>query len=500
MQFAVTQLIDVFGFLSVILRGGTLALQSLVVGGVVFVLFVLRELDSRVTRGIRWAAWALALTQVLFLALDSAMLSETAGLKLAELAGANYFIAGSLTVAASLVLSALPAGLFMLVPAAAIVSGTLATSHAMARLDDRLGLAVLTLLHHAATAVWLGGLPFLIAARRPVGDSVWKRFSWVSFGAVTVLAGSGLALSYFYVGSPRAIYGTAYGVMVIAKILLFAILIGLGAVNYFGVRAQGLLDRLRTVGEAEIGIGFCVVFAAASLTSQPPAVDMVQNLVPGSAVIKRLSPRMPSLSTPQLTELTLSSENRNSSDIAWSEYNHHWAGIVVLSMGLLAVLARTGHAPWARNWPLLFTGLGVFLLLRADADVWPLGPKGFWESLSSAEILQHRLAVLLIFAFAAFEWGVQTRRLHSMRAALVFPAVCALGGALLLTHSHSLTNIREELLAEMSHVPLAIFGIAAGWARWLELRLPRKDRRVPAAVWPLCFSMVGVVLLLYREG
>jgi len=228
-------------------------------------------------------------------------------------------------------------------------------------------------------------------------------------------------------------------------------------------------------------------------------VDVKSSIVPAQAVVERITPHLPSFTTPRVNDLTLPGVERTKNDFALSEYNHHWAGLVVLSMGLLAVLARTGFADWARNWPLLFVGLGVFLLLRADADVWPLGPFGFWESLRSAEVLQHRLAVVLVFAFAAFEWGVQTGRLTSMRAALVFPAVCALGGALLLTHSHSLTNVKEELLAELSHVPLAIFGIAAGWARWLELRLPPSDRKVPAAIWPVCFSMVGVVLLLYRE-
>jgi len=495
----VAQLLEVFGFLSVILRGCTLALQSLAVGGVAFALFVMRGRDAKVERAIRRWALALCAVQVLFVAVDSAVLSGTGGFPLSDLVGANYFLAGLVTIAASLMLAARPAGRAMLIPAVVILAGTLGTSHAMARLENRLILSGLTLIHQAATAVWVGGLPYLIAARRPAADPIWKRFSLLALWSAGLLAGAGLALSYFFVGQPQAVYGTAYGVMVVAKVLLFAMLLVLGGVNYFGVRGQGLIQRLRAIGEAEIGIGFCVIFAAASLTSQPPAVDVASSVVPGRVVVERITPHVPRLSTPRVSDLTLPGAERTANDFAWSEYNHHWAGLVVLAMGMFAVLARTGYVPWARNWPLLFVGLGIFLLLRADADVWPLGPFGFWESLRSAEVLQHRLAVILVFAFAAFEWGVQTGRLASMRAALVFPAVCALGGALLLTHSHSLTNVREELLAELSHVPLALFGIAAGWARWLELRLPPEDRRVPGAVWPVCFSMVGVVLLLYRE-
>jgi len=110
------------------------------------------------------------------------------------------------------------------------------------------------------------------------------------------------------------------------------------------------------------------------------------------------------------------------------------------------------------------------------------------------------LFVALIGLFAVFEWSVQTGRMRSPKAALVFPGVCALGGALLMTHTHALSNVREELLAELSHLPLAILGVAAGWARWLELRLPKPDRLIPSWIWPICFVLIGVVLLLYREA
>src|SRR5205085_716892 len=75
-----------------------------------------------------------------------------------------------------------------------------------------------------------------------------------------------------------------------------------------------------------------------------------------------------------------------SDDIAWSEYNHHWAGLIVSAVGLLAVLARSGRAGWARHWPIAFLGLAVFLLLRADPENWPLGPRSFWQSFAVAEV------------------------------------------------------------------------------------------------------------------
>ncbi len=121
--------------------------------------------------------------------------------------------------------------------------------------------------------------------------------------------------------------------------------------------------------------------------------------------------------------------------------------------------------------------------------------------MADPEILLHRFFALLVIALAVFEWRVQTGRVASGRARLVFPTLIAVSGALLLTHSHSLGNLKEELLAELSHIPLAILAVTAGWSRWLELRLPfeNQTRNVMARLWPLCIALIGVVLLNYRE-
>jgi copper resistance protein D len=150
----------------------------------------------------------------------------------------------------------------------------------------------------------------------------------------------------------------------------------------------------------------------------------------------------------------------------------------------------------------MFLGLAVFLFLRADPENWPLGPNGFWASFREADVLQHRAAVLLIIVFALFQWAVETNRVKSHAAALVFPGVCAVGGIVLLTHMHAVTNIKQEMLIELSHTPLAIFGVVAGWARWLELRLPQENatRKYLAWVWPVCFIFVGLILMDYHEA
>jgi len=269
-----------------------------------------------------------------------------------------------------------------------------------------------------------------------------------------------------------------------------------------------------------------VILAAASLTSLPPAADLVLDRVTASEIYTRMTPRPPRFSSPDKKDLpeevyaaqklafesgSLSTESfvpgqtgtrpNTPSEKAWSEYNHHWAGVVVLSVGLLALLAQAGKISWARNWPLLFLGLSVFLFLRSDPEVWPLGPNGFWVTFSDPEVLMHRIFAALVIALAAFEWRVQTGRVASASVRLVFPVLVAASGALLLTHSHSLGNIKEEVLAELSHIPLAILAVMAGWSRWLELRLPSENHVRPwlARLWPLCIALIGLVLLNYRE-
>ena len=102
--------------------------------------------------------------------------------------------------------------------------------------------------------------------------------------------------------------------------------------------------------------------------------------------------------------------------------------------------------------------------------------------------------------FALFEWRVRAGNLGHTRAAYVFPLLTAAGGALLLTHSHAISNVKDALLIEITHTPLAICGIAAGWARWLELRLDPPGNRIAGWVWPVCFLLIGLILLDYREA
>jgi len=561
----VSLLVDLFGYLSIIVHGLVIVAQSMAVGGALFLVLLARPLAARLTvpvaalgavqimdgeeiarRAARiagWSALALALCEALTVSMQGAVVADQVGLGVGDLMGANFVVAGLVKMVAALLLAACllirrPPGSAALVGLCAVIlAAAVMTTHATARLDDRDVLMAATALHVLGAALWIGGIPCFVMALAQVRDDgnalrvVGARFSRMSMAGVGCILVSATVFSVLYIGSLQGLYGTAYGVMAGAKAAMFVALLLLGLGNFLVVErlrrdpATPTL-RLRRFAEVEIGIGFSVFFAAASLTSVPPAVDLSQDRVTLGEIAARNAPHWPRMASPDHDVLALPALQskldaeaaqdhaaaapafvpgsgelpvRNAADIAWSEYNHHWAGLFVLLIGALALLNRAG-VRWARHWPLAFLGLAVFLFLRSDPEVWPLGQEGFFASLRDVEVLQHRVFVILIVAFALFEWGVRTGRIRDRRAVLVFPLLTALGGALLLTHSHAIANVKEQLLIELTHTPLALAGITAGWARWLEIRADGRVARVAGWVWPVCFMLVGVILLWYREA
>ena len=516
------------GFLDVLLRSLILAAQAVSVGGVVWALWVLRPPVGReadVTRAwtlVAIGAVVLAGAQTLSALLQLGALAGSGDWRAGDAFGTVYVRVAIARVAVALVLLASALGLrrrasrgwrvAAMVAVSALAVLAPGTSHAAARVDGRGPLLALDAVHQIAAWIWIGGLAHLIAgAVRPRSDGwpvlLLRRFSALALGSVAVLVAAGAGLTFAYVDGVRAMLGTAYGVMVLTKVVLLGVLLLLGAFNFFAVRrltpdGGASPVRLRRFVEVELGLGLTVLGAAASLTSLPPAVDVVADRATFAEVAGRFVPRWPTLRSPALTELPIDDRQapRTDADRAWSEYNHHWSGLFVLAMGVLALLHRTGRAGWARHWPLIFLGLAVFLFLRSDPGSWPLGPYGFWESMLFPEVLQHRVFILLVVAFGIFEWMVRTGRLASPACAMVFPLLCAVGGALLLTHSHASQNLKSEFLIEVTHAPLGVFGLAVGWARWLELRLTPGDDRLPGRMWAGALVAVGLLLVFYRES
>ncbi len=551
-------LIDLFGYLSVVIHGATITAQSIALGGVLFIVLLLRPLSPQLgSTGqdiertciaiAAWSALALVLCEAAGVGLQAAVLMGTVDLPLVDALHANFATAGLVeaTAAALIALTLFAFGqrapvMPLLALSVIVLAAATLTTHAAARVNERTPLLMVEFLHQFGAAIWIGGIPcFLVSLGRVQAAHAWRligaRFSRMSMTGVACIVISGLTMSLGYIGSWDGLYGSVYGVMVSAKIAMFLMLLSLGAGNFLLVerlrrRAITPVTRLKRYAEVEIGIGVAIFFAAGSLTSVPPAIDLTQDRVTWPEIVARNTPEWPRLTSPDHDTLALPALQakldaeaarqrqssptafvpgsgdmppRNAADIAWSEYNHHWSGLFVLAIGALSLLHAAGQR-WARHWPLLFVLLAGFLFVRADPEAWPLGDIGFFASLRDTEVLQHRTFVLLIAAFGIFEWRVRVSRTVKPWAALVFPLFCAVGSTLLLTHSHAIANVKDQLLTELTHTPLALLGIVAGWARWLELRLDRQINptawRVTHWLWPVCFILIGLLLLNYREA
>lgn len=542
-------LVDVITYLGIILHGLAIVTQSMALGGMLFLVLAARpfratlgeDLIRRTARIAAVSAVCLVLVEFINMTLQGWMLMDTVGLSAGAVLGADFAMAGLLKSAAAAALALLlsrQAGAAQLLLAGTVeLAAATLTTHARARLDHNALLLGVEFLHQLGAAIWIGGIPCFVMALGRLTDgnalrNVGGRFSRMSMAGVACVLASGVVMSLFYIGSWQAFYGTAYGVMVGAKIALFLMLLALGLCNFLVTErlrrdpATPVL-RMRRFAEVEIGVGFTLFFTAASLTSVPPGIDLTADRASWAEVVARdFTPEIPRLRSPDYDRLGIPALQarldreagaraqqpraafvegsgdlppRNAADIEWSEFNHNWAGMFVLAIGALALLNQFGLR-WARHWPLVFLGLSAFVAIRSDPEVWPLGKIGLLESLLDVEVLQHRVLALMPAALGIFEWGVRTGRLKQPWAPYVFPMICATGGALMLTHSHAIANVKDALLIEWTHTPLALAAITAGWARWLELRLPGRPARIAGYVWPLGFLVIGLLLLFYREA
>lgn len=135
-------------------------------------------------------------------------------------------------------------------------------------------------LHLLAIGVWIGGLPWLVGAlRRTDGSqrgSIAARFSFVAGLALLITVATGVARAIAEVGSWHGLFHTSFGVTLLVKLGLIAVLVGFGAVNRF--RNVGHADndsrRLARGVSAEIVVAVAVLAATAVLTGLAPATSV----------------------------------------------------------------------------------------------------------------------------------------------------------------------------------------------------------------------------------
>ncbi|MEU6519599.1 CopD family protein [Streptomyces sp. NPDC046978] len=114
------------------------------------------------------------------------------------------------------------------------------------------------MLHLLGGAVWLGGLAGLALLAMPGAvapadrEAFWspsiRRFSAAAMSCVAAIALSGLFLYWEHVDGPSQLFTTMYGRVLGVKILIFGVLLLLGAFNQFWLHPR--LDALRAAGDA----------------------------------------------------------------------------------------------------------------------------------------------------------------------------------------------------------------------------------------------------------
>lgn len=150
---------------------------------------------------------------------------------------------------------------------------------------------VADIIHAVAAAVWLGALAaltILLLRRTGPDDPAIHRalhgFAGLGSFAVALLVVTGLANSWFLVGPDRiGSLGTSlYGQLLIAKLVLFVLMLGLAADNRFrltpslGLKLQGAEDpvaalhRLRRSIVTETALGVAVLGLVAVMGTLPP--------------------------------------------------------------------------------------------------------------------------------------------------------------------------------------------------------------------------------------
>lgn len=515
------------------LRAAGLAGQALALGGAAFALVVLARAGApdaphrlRSTLAMAAAGAGLAAAaQAGMLATIARAFADDAGWPIGALLGSTVGLVGVARLVIALGVAGAAFALRRAPSARAwsallVVGGTLLAvsgalvGHATGR-EDSGWLVAVGALHQAAAGVWVGGLVCAAAltVRHDAQASIgWLRpFSALAAAAAGTTGLTGIMLALEYVATPRVAIGTAYGAMVLAKITLFVALLTMGALNYLALRGQrasapvnAIVVRRRL--EVEAGLALVTVFLAASIASASPGVDAGVDRATPEEVRRLFTPGWPRLETPTPAELVATSGlgnpdvPRTAEEIAWSEFGHNVSGLFILAMGVLATLERTGRARWARHWPLLLIALAGFIAWSIDPEGWQTGAVGFWDQMRSPEVVQHRIFLALTAVFGIAEWRVRSGRRPESGSRYLFPLVAIVSGILLISHIHEVSNTRSLFLMEVTHLPLGLVSLVAGWARWLELRLPSVNGAGPGHVWGPALCLFGLILTFYREA
>jgi hypothetical protein len=123
-----------------------------------------------------------------------------------------------------------------------------------------------------------------------------------------------------------------------------------------------------------------------------------------------------------------------------SELNHHLVGYALIALGLLVIAGQSSpKLAWLQwVWPLLFIGVGIFLAVWSDGEIWPRGNLSWlWMVHHDAEARQHKIYALLLMAMGTIEYLRGRGKLRPVWRTWAFSLLAIAGAVLLLFHDHS---------------------------------------------------------------
>jgi putative copper resistance protein D len=184
---------------------------------------------------------------------------------------------------------------------------------------------------------------------------------------------------------------------------------------------------------------------------------------------------------------------------AYSEFNHHLSGVFLLVIAGLFLLKEQGVVPrrWLTLWPLSLLLLGGYLVIWSDRFAWPIGPAGFFESLTDPETVQHKLYAVVLVALGSLEWARLRGRLPRLGSALFF-GIVAFAGLLMFHHSLLMAHNHHSPKLLSNHLLVGALTIGAGGAK-LTWEMGWMKWRHGGLLWPACVLVLGVLLVFYSE-
>jgi len=191
--------------------------------------------------------------------------------------------------------------------------------------------------------------------------------------------------------------------------------------------------------------------------------------------------------------------------IAYSEFNHHLAGMLVLIIGLSELRQALAMPFWAWTRFLLPGSLlaaGSFLFVWSDHNAWPIGSLSFMQTFfgSDSEIFQHKSYGILSLMVGTTELFRRLGQINHTAWTAPLPLFAIIGGLMLFGHSHGDHPSAHKIA--MDHMFMGTMAVTAGSSKllsdWLRSR-PHTRSSKWELLWAGLILLIGIQLLMYSE-